>query len=52
MEFASTGMDIIQTGFIAGIFWRMGGFQTGLKNITNRVTNLEKTERKILNELT
>jgi len=38
----ATGVNVIQTGLLCGIFWRMGGFQAALQNITHRVTKLER----------
>lgn len=37
-----TGLLILNTVFVAGIFWRMGGFQAGLDALKVRVTNIER----------
>lgn len=40
MEF-SVGLDLLQTGFVAGIFWRMGVFNSALGHVTDRIVKIE-----------
>ncbi len=49
------GLDLAQTAFLCGIFYRMGTFATGLEAIKNNVVRLTKRvdeiEREISNEI-
>lgn len=41
MDIFDMTMNIMDTGFIAGIFWRMGGFKASHDALSHRVKRLE-----------